>query len=404
MILQFIYTKKITMKEKALNKIAIFTGNRAEFGYLFPLILQMKDNFNLELFISGAHLLPPWNTVEEIEWKFAEHNVKCKLHKIYLKGLKEPYKESFGRIYQYSIDKLNSGFKYSIVLGDRIESMGFASASFFMNIPIVHINGGDIVNVPYFDTNVRHAITKIAHLHLVNNKKSGKVVEQMGEEKWRIHNIGTLSLDYDSLDLITEKIQLAQEFAIKPQEKVILLTYHSAHYKTAEKNLDDYKTVLKAVIKTGLKVLITYPNNDPGSELMLSYIHELKPSRSLKVISNLGTERILSLYKYFNVVVAGNSSGGLIETCRYKVPALNIGDRQVDRFRGNNVYNCEIKDKLITDKLNFIIKNYDMLKVQYEKDRFFFGNGKAAEKAVKILKKYENVDNHKLLFKKFIIR
>ncbi len=392
------------MREGNSNRVAVFTGNRAGFGYLFPLILKLKDCFEIELFVSGAHLLPPWNTINEIEEKLAEYKIKCIIHRIKLNDLKDPYKESLGRIYGYSIKHLNNKFKFSIVMGDRIEPFSFALASFFMNVPVAHINGGDITNVPYFDTSIRHSITKIAHLHFVNNVKSGRVIEQMGEEKWRIHNIGTLSYDYNSAGMLPGKTQLSKELSINPTDKFILFTYHSAHSKSPKQNLDEFKMVLNAVRKTSLKIIMTYPNNDPGSKLLLPFIQNMKQSEKIKIIPNLGTERILSLYKNFHVIVAGNSSGGLIETCLYKIPALNIGCRQVDRFRGNNVFDCEIDKNKIYDKLNYIINNYERLKKGFDKYRYFFGNGHAASKALKVLKKYQSVGNEILLFKKFVIK
>jgi GDP/UDP-N,N'-diacetylbacillosamine 2-epimerase (hydrolysing) len=172
--------------------------------------------------------------------------------------------------------------------------------------------------------------------------------------------------------------------------------------RSSQQNLEDFQTVVKAVRNTGLKSILTYPNNDPGSKLLIPYIQNLELPEQINIIPNLGTARLLALFKYFKVLVVGNSSSGLTETAFYCVPALNIGDRQTDRFRASNVFDVPLDEESIRDTLLYCVENYETLKAKFASDCLFFGDGTASVKAKHIISKLLKMSREKILFKKFI--
>ncbi len=387
------------------GRALVFTGNRAEFGILTPLLLAAAKDFELELAVSGAHLLPPWNTVEEVEDKLDRLGLDLPLHRIPLADMADPYLGALSRIYDAAFDATHPPDRYdfAVVLGDRVEACGFTMACFMRNVPVFHFCGGDVVNVHYFDTNLRHAMSKLAHVHFPTNDVSAGVLEQMGEEPWRVRNVGHLSLDYDRLGFLPEKQTLAEELGVT-REPILLITYHPDHELDASQNLAHFTTILDAVAEFDALSLVTYPNNDPGYDRILAHIDALPVSDRLKVVPTLGTERILALQKHFRTVVVGNSSLGLMETPFYRTPALNIGHRQADRLRAANVVDAPLERAAIRAALADILKDYDGLCERLEPARTFFGDGRAALKARDAMVELVGKGREALLFKKFIIR
>ena len=396
------------------EKIAIFTGNRAEFGLLFPLIVKLSEFLYIDLYVSGAHVMSPWYTINYIKDRLKNYPVN--ILPIHL-PTSISYEELLVQIYSKSLKilrKYKSLYKFCIVLGDRIESYGFALASFYSQIPIIHIYGGDIANVPYFDTNVRHSISKISHIFLTSNKKSAAVLKQLGEEEWRIYNVGNFALSYISLGLVPSKDKLCKELGLKEDSLIIFVTFHPSHAKNAKDNFEDFKTLIKGceeVCKNykNAKIIITYPNNDPGHEEILNFLRQISNKSNLIIVRNtLGTETILGLFKYFNVIAIGNSSMLLSETPYFGVPAVNIGDRQTDRFRGKNVFDVsEVNLQKIVKVLKDILTNYESLKTKFLSDsssRFFFGDENSVFKAVEVIKNMLTVERKRLINKKFIVR
>lgn len=391
------------MKEK-MKKIAIFTGNRAEFGLLLPLLIECHKNFEITLVVSGAHVIKPWYTISEIEKKLDDFDINCNIEIIKLDDLDDKYIQSLSCIYNNTIKIFNKhDYDFCIAFGDRIEMFGFALGAFFKNIPLVHYSGGDITNVPYYDANVRHSVSKLAHIHWTTNERSKLVLIQLGEEPWRIYNTGLMSYDYDRLKVLPDKEVILKELGLHRDELFTFFTYHPSHIKTPKENLEDFKLVLYSITQLKLKTYISFPNNDPGGQLILNYIEKIKTSEMIKIIANLGSQKLLSLYKHSKCIVIGNSSSGLMETPLYCVPVINIGDRQLDRSRGKNVFNVDIDLEKISNLLKYIMANYSELKKDFDVSKYYFGDGTAAIKATNNLIELSSIDKFKLLFKKFLL-
>ena len=393
------------------KRIAVFTGNRAEFGILFPLLVELSDTYMIDLFVSGAHLIEPWMTITEVRAQITSYDLPINLIELQIRESGIYYLDVFQQLYpkinKHFLKQEECSFQYdlSICLGDRVETLVFAQASFFSKVPILHIFGGDVGNVPYFDTNIRHSISKISHLHFVSNEMSEKVLWQLGEERWRVKNIGNISLDYDRLGDLPSKEHLQKKYKIEDDRIVVIATHHASQFNSDESNLSDFLKFLTPLLELeNCYVIITYPNNDPGGELIMEKIHSLEQDESayLKVVPNLGTMNFHGILKHFRAIVVGNSSSGLMETSFFNTPAINIGDRQTDRSRGSNVYDTGLDEAEIRQMLQKIILSYDDIIADNQNSRYFFGNGTSALQAKKYIAEYLKLDTYQLINKRFV--
>lgn len=391
-----------------LKRVLFFAGNRAELGIMFPIILEMSRFYYVDLLVSDTYFI---NGAEDLKKKrnfIKKNKYRINVVTISIGAISDIYYVSLSKIYEKTFTYLKKQkqfqYKYAFMLGDRIESLGFALSVFYKKIPLVHIGGGDIANVAYFDTNVRHCISKLANIHLVFSENSANTLRQIGEEDDRICNIGNPSFDYSRMQLLMTVEQIENEFHIGDCECVVF-TYHSEPLKTDYENLDEYETCLKGVLdsKAG-KIIITYPNHDPGSSEVIKYIEKISETDRITVVKSLGTVRFHSLMNGFRTIVVGNSSSGLLETSYYLCSALNIGNRQTDRMRGGNVKDVGVNQREITDALNQIIDKYDDCRKQYMEYKTLYGDGKAAIRAMNFMKKYDDVPSEQIIVKKFVKR
>lgn len=390
-----------------MKRIVIFSGNRAEFGILFPLIENLSKTYEVDIILSGAHVLKKWNTREEVKKQLHEFNVNCNVIEIELVDNDKTYIHCLGEIYEKLIDYFETKCEcdLSIVLGDRIESFAFALASFYSRVPLIHICGGDVVNVQNYDTNVRHSITKIANYHFVTSEQSREVLLQLGEEESRVFNIGSPSFDYERLGYLPAREEIQEKYNINRENKIVIFTFHPASSKTDKVNFEEFKCGFDAVMESEAdKVIVTYPNNDPGYRLILDYIEKVQSNDKLMCVKSLGTYTYLSMMKHYQVIIVGNSSSGLLETTLYCVPVINIGERQSGRIRGCNVKDVNVDYEQIKNTLNGILEKYEMVKEENRKTKYLFGNGTAAIKAREYIDQIFEKEKDDRLFKKFVIR
>lgn len=392
-----------------LKRILFFVGNRAELGILFPLILEASNYYYVDVVVYGSYFSNGGKDLEEKKNFIERNHYKVNIREIhstadgedtYFYTLPDVYK----KVFKYLRKQEDYPYKYAVVLGDRIESFGFALAAFYGQIPLVHVGGGDVADVPYFDTNVRHCLSKMASLHFPVHDEGLNVLRQLGEDEARICNIGDLSYDYGRMNLISPIEKVEEEFGIG-QGTCVVFTYHAGPFKSKAENLSEYTVCLKAVVDSKAdRIIVTYPNYDYGAEDMIHFLDGMADSERITVVRTLGTPKLHALMSGFQTIIVGNSSAGLLETPFYMCPVLNIGDRQKNRPRGMNVTDVSADHDEITGMLNQIIDHYDEKKKQYEKGRTIFGDGNAAVKAMNVLKKYENTPNKELFTKKFVKR
>ncbi len=390
------------------KRAVFFVGNRAELGILFPLVLEMSGLYYVDVLVYGSYFFNGGQDLEEKREYIKRNHYNVNFIILQAESRGDAYFNSlpdvYRKVFQYLRKQESYPYKYAIVLGDRIESLGFALAAFYGQVPLVHVAGGDIADVPYFDTNIRHCISKMACIHLPFHEECVKTLRQLGEEDSRICNMGNPSFDYGRLGLIASKEQLEREFHIGEGVCVVFI-YHSGPYKSEEENLLEYKECLEGVLKSkAYRVIITYPNFDHGSAGIIRYLDAMTGNRRITVVKTLGTPKLHALMEGFKTVIAGNSSAGLLETPFYMCPVLNMGDRQKGRPRCGNVADVEIDAGEIAKRINGIIDHYEVIKKEFEKYKTSFGDGEAAKKAVKFLREYDEVPGKELNTKRFVRR
>ena len=224
-----------------------------------------------------------------------------------------------------------------------------------MNIPTVHVEGGDITEGGTLDDNVRHALTKLSHLHFVTNKKSFNNLIKMGEEKWRIHNVGLASNDIIKKNNLLHRKTLEKNFKISSSSRILLFTFHAfgTDLKKMNKDICILAKVINFYLNKNYVIIATYPNNDYGSDVIINKLIEIKKLNKdnknfilKKSLGNFLFYSLLALAKKNKIILVGNSSAGIKECIAFKCPAVNIGERQKSRLKPINVIDtkCNFKN------------------------------------------------------------
>ena len=366
-----------------MRKIAVVTGTRAEYGYLKPLMNAIEKDDDLELMpvVTGMHLLSDFgNTYKIVENDFP-NSVKIPME------LKSDSLQDMADYLASGIKNLAELFSKNspsivIALGDRSESFAAALAAMYLNIPIAHINGGD-VSGGTIDESIRHAITKIAHIHLVHTKENAERIQKMGEEKKRIVVVGALTLDIIlNRDLPSKDITF-KKYNLNPADTTFLVVQHPI---TTLKDKGSYhmRELFLALDELEQQTVMLYPNCDAGSKELIEIIKKYESRDYMHIFRSLPHEDYLSLMKNVNLMI-GNSSSGIIEASSFKIPVINIIGRQQGRSRTENIIDVEPDKNKILDAIAFALNNKGFLKkVKSCKNKF--GDGKSSGKIVKILK------------------
>lgn len=326
--------------------VCVFTGARAEYGLLRWTIrgLRDRDDVGVQLLVSGAHLSPEFGlTYREIERDglVIDECVEMLLSTASAVGVAK----SFGMGVLGLADALaRLRPDLLVVLGDRYETMAAATSAMLLRIPIAHIAGGEATEGAV-DESIRHAITKMAHLHFVATDEFRQRVLQLGEEPDRVVTVGAPGLDGIAALRRLSRPELEAALDVRLARPTLLVTYHpvtgrggdTAHGVTA---LLDALAQLDARIGNAT-VVFTLPNADTGSAAISQAIQRYADSRPgrARLFTSLGQQRYLSLLSEADVVV-GNSSSGLIEAPATGTPTVNIGQRQRGRPRATSVIDC----------------------------------------------------------------
>jgi GDP/UDP-N,N'-diacetylbacillosamine 2-epimerase (hydrolysing) len=396
--------------QKFLNRprVCVFSGNRAEFGIIYPLLAALARTYNVDLVISGGHTQAPWNTRDEVYASIERDRLPVTVLEVDGRGIRDHYRDSFIENYRFGYGYFKRySASYSVdlcvVLGDRVETYSFANAAFFNQVPICHLFGGDIANVPYFDTNIRHAITKIANLHLASNRSSLENLTRLGEESWRCTLMGSPSLDNYVTGNVAGLQELREEYAIE-DELTLLVTYHPSHFMDEQQNFQAFRRVYDTAEGSGLQAVVTYPNNDDGHRMITEFLEKHPRQRGkLRVVRNLGIRHYLGILQAVPCIALGNSSSGLFETAFTATPAINVGDRQSDRPRAGNVIDVPLEQlDTLPSVVADLAQNYDRIKEQNACSRFYFGEGRAVDIAISAIAEFLKLDRHQQIFKRFV--
>ncbi len=271
----------------------------------------------------------------------------------------------------------------AVMLGDRFEMFATMAACVPFNIPIAHIHGGEI-SFGAIDDAFRHAMTKMAHLHFAANEEYARRIQQMGEESWRVTVSGAPALDSIIKADLPDRSKLSRQFGIPFNEAPLLVTFHpvTRQFGDAERQTS---ALLRALEAVDLPVVLTAPNADVESDVIRALFADFVQRRAGRAwfTESFGALNYLAMLRESRAVV-GNSSSGIIETPGFKLPTVNIGDRQMGRIRGANVIDCEANAGAIEVAIRKAID--PVFRASLERMVNPYGNGNAADRIVSTLR------------------
>lgn len=380
-----------------MKKILVVTGTRAEYGLLYWTMkeIQKDKDLQLQLIVTGSHLSEEYGyTVEQI--KKDGFKIDEEIDMLIDSNKKSAIVKSMGlEMIQMAqaFDRLKPDIL--LILGDRYEIFVAATCAMMMNVAIAHMNGGESTEGA-IDEQIRHAITKMAHIHFAGAEYYRERIIKMGEEPWRVHNVGQAGIENIKRLRLLTKTELEYELGIKLDKKVFLITYHPVTLGVQDIE-NQMENLLKAISEFDAKYIFTYPNADYGNKIIIDKINEFRQNHdNVYVFYSLGQVKYLSLMKYTDVMI-GNSSSGIIESPSFKLPVVNIGDRQKGRLRNKNIIDVGNNEIEIIEGINKALYNKQFINSLNDLENVY-GDGTTSEKVVKILKTIEI--NEKLLHKK----
>lgn len=374
------------------KKIAVFSGKRGGFGAYVPLLRLIESDPALELHIilGDMHTSTEFgDTKKEAKALFphaAIHLIRMGAGRgdtpeIRAENIGICMREGSRILARIRPDAL-------MVHGDRGEHLAMALAGLTLNIPLTHSQGGDVSG--NIDEIIRHAITKLVHIHFPETTQAAQRITRLGEESWRIHTVGSLYIDrivkkmYPSADGVKEKYGAAgwDEYAI--------VLFHPETYRSRTENYRTAKNIFAVLKAEKIPALVVYPCSDPGYKGVLAAIEEIRNDRDFVVHKNIPHLDFLSLMSAARFLI-GNSSAGIKEAPYFRLPAINIGERERGRERESNVVDCGRSVNDIRAAVRFAATNAAFRK-KLRACGYHLGDGHASERVLAVLKKIKKDD------------
>ncbi|TZE82180.1 UDP-N-acetylglucosamine 2-epimerase [Calorimonas adulescens] len=345
-----------------MKKILAVTGIRSEYFILQPVFEEFvsKKDVCLKVVVTGAHLSP----VHGYTYKLIERDGYdiIKLENLLSSDFLSGRCKSLGiQIMGLTDIVVRENPDWLLVLGDREESIATAIVGTYLNIPVAHICGGDRV-VGNIDDSVRHAVTKLAHLHFPVTRENGERILKMGEEPWRVHVVGNPALDSIrkqpdlSFDCINKKLGTD----LKENTSFILLIQHPLSSEVGQAG-EQMRITLQAVSELGYYTIIIYPNSDAGSYEMIKVINEFEQKYDfIKAYKTLPRDIFVNLQRK-TALLLGNSSSGILEAPFLKIPVVNVGNRQRQRQHSENIIFVPHDKEKIKEAINKAINDKEFI-------------------------------------------
>jgi UDP-N-acetylglucosamine 2-epimerase (non-hydrolysing)/GDP/UDP-N,N'-diacetylbacillosamine 2-epimerase (hydrolysing) len=373
------------------------TTSRADYGIYRPVLREIsaRPELDLRLLITGSHLSPQFGlTVSEIEAD--GYDTSARIEMTSSSDTPEAIVAATGQaIIGFAGYYSHTRPGLLLVLGDRFEMHAAVTAAVPFLIPVAHIHGGELTEGAIDDT-LRHSMTKMSHLHFAATEVYANRIRQMGEESWRVIVSGAPSLDNLNDFKPANDAELSQRFGLSLDQPFLLSTYHPVTLEN-ENGAAKIEQLLRAMSRLNMPVLFTYPNADAGSNQIIEQVQEYvaQPGRGW-LLPSLGSRAYFTLMGRAAAMV-GNSSSGIIEAASFRLPVVNIGNRQAGRLRAVNVIDVGESQADIEAGLN---RGLDpAFRNSLANLRNPYGDGHAAKR---IVDKIQSIElNQRLLKKRF---
>ncbi len=363
-----------------LKKIAAVTSTRAEFGLLMPVLQKLRqfenDELRVELIVTGTHLSDAYgHTIDEIDQFHIriDHCIEISMKSECANDISHNQADALIKFTELFVQQ-----KYDavILLGDRYEMLAIAIAAGNTHTPIFHLCGGDTTEGA-IDEWIRHSITKMSFLHFVTNAESYNRVIQLGESPDRVFNYGSTSIDNILNNADMSKSDVLQSLGLKDCSYAVC-TYHPVTLgnSSIKCQVESFLSAIQSFPE--MEFILTKSNADQGGAYINGLLEKAdRKIENIHVYTSLGMVKYLSLMKYARFVL-GNSSSGIIEAPAFKVPTVNIGDRQRGRLQSESIINCEPETQSIIAAMNKAMNSQFRQKCQSVISPY--GDGHAAER------------------------
>ena len=377
-----------------MKKILIITERRADFSRFKPIIklIQKDKKLDYQLIVTGLHLVKKYGyTVNEINKDKFKIFSKFKMfdNEYFIKNDGAEMVRAIGKVF-LNISHLLKKAKPDLILSgfDIAANFGISVAGAHMNIPVAHIQGGEVSGT--IDESIRHATSKFSNFHFTANKETKNRLIKLGEIPKNIFPVGCPSIDALFSESLINKKLIKKKFKIDLDKDFLVVIQHPV---TSEQDtLSQINKTLSVVKNSKMQHLVVFPNNDSGSKKILQEIKK----------TNLNYVPTLTLSEYRTLlggkmILLGNSSSGIHEAASFKVPVINIGSRQSGRYKPINVINVNYDKKEIEKAIKKVKSQSFYKKIKNIKNPY--GDGKSALKIIQIIKKLnlKNFDTQKKL-------
>ena len=369
-----------------MRKICVVTGSRAEYGILRNLMAAIKADPELQLQViaTNQHL----SKLQGETYKEIERDGFTIDYKVYMADDEAP---DNANTTAKSISRGVSGFADAfdalhpdllLILGDRYEMLAVASTALIYKIPIAQVHGGEITECA-FDDAIRHAISKMSHLHFTSTEAYRNRVIQLGEQPERVFNVGALGVENVMKNDFMSKEEIESSLNFQLTDKCLLCTYHPVTLSNMSSEVQVLNLLKALDYYKDYHIIFTYSNSDTNSQIIIKRIQEYvdRNKGRCMFIPSLGQRRYFSALKYMTAVL-GNSSSGIIEVPSFGIPTLDIGDRQKGRIAADCVIHCGYSIEEIKEGLEKVV-NYPSKAI----DNHYYKEG-TCEAIFNIIKNY----------------
>jgi len=365
-----------------VRRIAVVTTSRADYGHVYWLLRDLSGHtaFDLKIIAFGPHLSPEFGrTVDEIarDGFAVDDTIECLLSSDTDVGMAKTLglatlglADTLGRLRP---DLL-------VVIADRYEMLAAAGVALTLRIPIAHIEGGDL-SEGAIDDAVRHALTKLSHLHFTTTERARRRVLALGEEPWRVHRVGALSLDHIVRGTLPSPALVAARLQVALDTPFVLV---ACHPETLQRDTAAYAdAVFHALVRVPDQIVLCFPNADAGSRSLIDRARVFCASRlNARLVVNLPAPEYWSLLSASEMLL-GNSSSGVMEAASLRKPAINVGIRQQGREHAGNVLDVPADAHAILTAIDRA-RTQDFQRIVQAVDNPY-GDGHAAQRIVQVL-------------------